>query len=50
MRGSETCMEELSHNFTIADAVPEAIYRELPPRLQKEVQVDRSRAPSLLAT
>lgn len=32
------------------DAVPEAIYRELPPRLQKEVQVDRSRAPSLLAT
>lgn len=32
------------------DAVPEAIYRELPPRLQKEVQVDRSRAPSLSAT
>ncbi|KAK4012101.1 hypothetical protein OUZ56_021199 [Daphnia magna] len=31
------------------DAVPEAIYKELPPRLQKEVQVDRTRAPSLSA-
>jgi hypothetical protein len=29
--------------------VPEAIYKELPPRLQKEVQVDRTRAPSLSA-
>jgi len=29
------------------DAVPEAIYNELPPRLQREVQVDHSRAPSL---
>ena len=33
----------------LTDAVPEAIYRELPPRLQKEVQVDRTRAPSLTA-
>ena len=33
----------------ITDAVPEAIYKELPPRLQKEVQVDRTRAPSLSA-
>lgn len=30
------------------DAVPEAIYNELPPRLQKEVSVDHSRAPSLI--
>lgn len=29
--------------------MPEAIYKELPPRLQKEVQVDRTRAPSLSA-
>lgn len=35
--------------FVIVDAVPEAIYKELPPRLQKEVQVDRTRAPSLSA-
>jgi hypothetical protein len=33
----------------MTDAVPEAIYKELPPRLQKEVQVDRTRAPSLSA-
>ena len=32
----------------LADAVPEAIYNELPPRLQREVQVDHSRAPSLI--
>ena len=31
----------------LIDAVPEAIYNELPPRLQREVQVDHSRAPSL---
>ncbi|XP_065572025.1 cartilage oligomeric matrix protein-like isoform X2 [Artemia franciscana] len=29
------------------DAVPEAIYRELPSRLQNEVEIDRSRSPTL---
>ena len=38
----------MGFDSNVADAVPEAIYNELPPRLQKEVSVDHSRAPSLI--
>lgn len=35
----------LSYKFIIADNVPESIYRELPPRLQQEVDIDATIPP-----